>query len=196
MTELLRQIIDQYKTGKDMVCPVRFFSYDPKTNQIHKMIERTNLVTFSGADMLAQLMAKQPQFAPGGMYMEFKNTGGTAVSPPSYNRSGATEYFQTLSGGADFMRIPLQVTPLLSKSNDNYKNNQVTYFATTQGLAGAKNSTPFNNNSVVYGAALVAIPVLDDISQDVVFSRVYTEIGSIQKVSGHEIGVTWTVQFT
>ncbi len=196
MIELLRQFKDIYRTGDDMSCPVRFFSYDPITKKIFKVIEKRNLIVFNGADCLARLLAKQVQYAPGGMYMEFKNTGGSAVAAPSYDRSGANEYYQALAGDIDILRIPLQVTPLLSKSSVDYESNQVTYFATTQGVAGLKNSLPFNEDSVVYGAALVAIPDLDDDSQDVVFSRVYTEIGSIQKVAGQEVGVTWTVQCT
>src|ERR1035437_7283048 len=194
MHELLRRFHETYHTAEDMSCPVRFFSYDPLSKIIHKVIERKNLIVFSGADILARLLANQSKYVPGGMYMEFKNTGGSSVTPPSYDRSNATEYYQALAGGADFLRIPLQITPLLSASGSNYRNNQVTFFATTQGVAGAKNALAFNTSSVVYGAALVAIPELDDISQDVVFSRVYTEIGSIQKATGHEIGVTWTIQ--
>jgi hypothetical protein len=196
MHEVLRQFRDRCNTGDDMFCPVRFFSYDPKTNRIGKVIERRNLIVYSGADVLARLLAGQPKYAPNAMYLEFKNTGGSSVPAPSYGRGLATEYYQTLASDVDFLRIPLMVTPFLSASDNNYKNNQVTYFATSQGVAGAKaiSPLPFNTNSVVYGAALVAMPDLNDVSQDVVFSRVYTEIGSIQKEVGHEIGVTWTIQ--
>lgn len=194
MQELLRQLKEIYRTGDDMICPVRFFSYDPVTMKVAKVIELRNLIVYSGADILAQLLAGNNQFKPGAMYMEFKNTGGTPVTPPSYNRTNGTLYYQTLPSDVDILRIPLIVTPAISKSSDNYQGNQVTFFGTTQGVAGLKHGLAFNTNSVVYGAALVATPKLDDDTQDLVFSRVYTEIGSIQKAAGHQIGVTWTIQ--
>ncbi len=189
----LRKASETYQLDRNTTCPVRFFLFDPRTQVVKKIIDRSNLILYGAADILALLVSGRPEYKISVMYMEFKNTGGTPVSPPSYDRSGGKAYYDGLVD-ADYLRVPLITCPALSKSSDDYQNNQVTFFGVTEGVEGA-HGTPFNTNSVVYGAGLVAAPDVGDPSRDIVFSRVYTEIGSIQKEAGHEVGVTWTVRF-
>ena len=189
----LRTSMESYSLGKNTFCPVKFMLFDPRTKEVKKVIQRSNLVLYGGADILALLIAGNSNYKLNAMYIEFQNTGGVPVSPPSFNRSGGRLYYDGLTG-ADYLRVPILTSPALSKSSAYYENNQAAFFAMTEGVAGV-HGTPFNTTSEVYGAALVATPDVGDQSRDIVFSRVYTEIGSIQKEVGHEIGVTWTIRF-
>jgi hypothetical protein len=189
----LRRTTDSYRLDKNTFCPVKFMLFDSRTKEVKKVIQRSNLVLYGAADILALLISGNPDYKLNVMYIEFQNTGGPPVSPPSFDRSGGRLYYDGLSA-SDYLRVPIVAPPALSPSGAQYEGNQATFFAVTEGLAGV-HSTPFNTTSVVYGAALVAAPDIGDQSRDVVFSRVYTEIGSIQKEVGHEIGVTWTIRF-
>jgi len=189
----LRRITDSYRLDKSTFCPVKFILFDPRTREVKKVIQRSNLILYGGADTLALLISGNPDYKLNVMYMEFQNTGGTPVPAPSFTRAGGRAYYDGLVG-ADYLRVPIVAPPALSASGADYTTNQATFFAVTEGVSGV-HGTPFNTNSVVYGAGLVAAPDVGDQSRDIVFSRVYTEIGSIQKEVGHEIGVTWTVRF-
>lgn len=189
----LRKTLESYPLDKNTFCPVIFTLFNSKTGVPKKVIQRTNLVLYGAADILALLASGNPDYKINAMYMEFANTGGPPVPAPAFDRSGGRAYYDGLVG-ADYLRVPILTSPALSKSNAVYENNQVTFFAVTDGVVGV-HGTPFNTTSVVYGAGLVAAPDIGDQSRDVVFSRVYTEIGSIQKEVGHEIGVTWTIRF-
>jgi hypothetical protein len=189
----LRQPLESYALDRNTFCPVKFMLFDPRTKAVKKVIQRSNLVLYGAADVLAQVVAGNPDYKLNAMYIEFENTGGTPVPAPSFTRAGGRAYYDGLVG-ADYLRVPILTSPALSASSANYENNQAAFFAVTEGVAGV-HSTPFNTTSVVYGAALVAAPDIGDQSRDIVFSRVYTEIVSIQKEVGHEIGVSWTIRF-
>jgi len=189
-----QNLLEKYQLDKQTHCPVRFMLFDPRTNAVKKTIERSNLILYGAADILAQLIAGNADYKINAMYIEFENTGGPPVIPPAFDRSGGRAYYDGLGAGKDYLRVPILVSPALSASGVAYQNNQATFFAVTEGVAGVHGTT-FDITSVVYGAALVAAPDIGDQSQDIVFSRVYTEIGSIQKEVGHEVGVTWTIGF-
>jgi hypothetical protein len=136
------------------------------------------------------------------VYIEFDNNGGT-VSPPSFDRDEGPEYYQNLSGGRDYLRVPLLGVPALAiaagyeSSFDTGEGNKLTFHAHTSGSTGA-NGLPFSDSagSVVFGAALVATPDWDDPTLDVVFSRRYYATGEqVPKAAGRQVGVTWEHTF-
>lgn len=178
---------------------VRLFLFDKATKRITQVIERHNLILFSGADILGQCLAGNPQFAVSSMYLEFKNlpSPSTPITPPTYDRTGGVGYYNGLIGSpdTDFIRVPLTVNPDISASGPAYESNRITFFGMTEGTVGfhGKQFNP-SVNSAVFGAALVATPQPGDQSKDVVFSRVYSGIDKILKVTGYEVGVTWTIQ--
>lgn len=195
----MNQIIldERYPTPRG---DVLFYLFNPKTKQVKKIVEKRNLVLYSGADILARLLSGDAKFAVGAMYIEFKNLADPSdpITPPPFDRTGGIAYYNGLASSpdTDFLRVPLAVSPAFTASSTDYEGNQVTFFAQTEGLSGfhGKLFGPANN-SAVYGAGLIATPDLPDQSQDRVFSRVYAGIDKVLKESGFEIGVTWTIRF-
>lgn len=154
------------------------------------------------------IMCKLLQGAPDGknyrlaaMYIEFENNSGAEVTPPTYDRSGAAEYYSSLGTDPvrDYLRVPIVNTALESSDTDNYPDgNKLTLFAQTTGSEGV-HGKPFSHTvqSRVYGAALVAVPDEDDHSQDIVHSRVYFDAENQRiKEAGSQISVPWPLTLT
>ena len=195
----MNKIFSQYDLGQKAKGFVSFKLFDPKTGVVSKQIDRHNLVLYSGADILASLIAAQG-FPVNAMYMEFQNlaTPETGITPPAFDRTGGIAYYNGLSASSDvdFVRLPLLVSPAVATTGVNYLGNQVTFFGVSEGVTGffGKPFTPAAN-STVYGAALISAPDMADQTKDRVFARIYAGIGQITKEIGQEIGVTWVTQF-
>jgi hypothetical protein len=175
---------------------IRIFSFNKETGEITTLIERPNLILYSGADILANVVSGNPAYAINVMYIEYENTAGTPT-PPAYDRTGGFAYYNGLVTPKDIIRVPLITQPDISSSDVAlYDGNQPTFFSVSEGSVGAVAGINFNSasNSKVYGAALVAAPDINDRAQDKVFSRVYFN-DPIAKQTGHEIGVTWVIRF-
>ena len=179
---------------------VRLFSFNPKTGQIRSMIEKQNLILYSGADVLARCLAGDATYAISSMLMEFKNLPSPSdpITPPAFDRSGGIAYYNGLSSSpdTDYVRVPLVSSPDFTTSDAiYYQGNEATYFAISEGSTGVHGKAfgP-GSNSAVYGAALVATPDPVQPSSDVVFSRAYSGIGKLLKEAGFEIGITWTIR--
>lgn len=198
--EFAKKVSDNYDLSTQGRGTVRFFLFNKETGEVKKVVEKSNLILFSGADILAQLISGNPEFAVDAMYLEFQNlvSPSDPITPPAFDRTGGVAYYNGLSGSPnrDFLRVPLTVSPLITPANANYAGNQITFFGISEGTIGFEGK-PFNPavNSAVFGAALIATPDFGDQSQDVVFSRVYAGIDKILKEVGFEIGVTWTIRF-
>lgn len=197
--KLLKQL-DRYALDRSARGLVRFFSFNPKSGELVKVIDRTNLILFEGADALARCLVGESDYAVRVMYMEFKNLVNPLdpIVPPIFDRSGGIVYYNGLAGSpdTDFLRIPLTLNPALSPSGAEYLGNQATFFGISEGTVGF-NGKPFNEsvNSAVYGAGLISAPQIDNQATDTVFARVYAGIDKVLKETGFEIGVTWTIRF-
>lgn len=148
------------------------------------------------------------------MYVEFENqsaqaaTAGSPVSiSSSFPRDTSNNYYNTLGGSRDFLRIPLIIEPTssvaagteatLSDLSLEQQFNKLTFFAQTAGTSGV-HGKPFshNNNSKVYAAALVAAPVFSDRTKDVIFARtVFAQNNQVSKAASSQIGITWDISF-
>lgn len=191
----LRKQLEKYALDKNAVGLPTFFSYHKKTGQIKDLIQCKNKILYSGADVLAKCLIGES--AVNTMYMEFDVDPDDPVTPPSFDREDGIAYYNGLEAdeNKDFLRLPLVFNPLIDSSDEDlYNGNQATFFAISEGSAGRWDKT-FANGSAVFGAALVAAPDEADPTKDIVFSRVYSGIGTIVKEAGFEVGVTWTVRF-
>lgn len=179
---------------------VTFSHYSPESGKLIPVVEVPNLILYGGADVLAKLLAGNPEYKINAMYLEFKNLADPSdpITPPVFDRTGGRDYYDGLvsSLDTDFVRVPLASVPLLQATDTDYSNNQITFFSISSGSVGFHGKT-FSSaaNSAVYGAALVATPGGSDQAQDVVYARVYSGIDKILKESSREIGVTWVTQF-
>jgi hypothetical protein len=196
----LKNQLDFYPMDTNAKGLVRIFSFDPKTGKIKSIIEKQNLILYSGADVMAKCLSGNSNYAISSMFMEFKNlpSPSDSITPPAFDRTGGIGYYSGLSSSldTDYVRVPLVSMPDFDTSDALYYNfNQATYFAISEGSTGVHGKTfgP-GTNSAVYGAALVATPEPAQPAQDVVFSRVYSGVGKILKEAGFEIGITWTIR--
>lgn len=196
----IKRQLDAYAMDKQAKGIVRFFSFDPKSGRIVQMIEKHNLILYSGADIMSRVLGGKSEYAISSMFLEFKNLPSplTPITPPAFDRSGGIAYYNGLSSSldTDYLRVPLVSTPDFSTSDDTYYEfNQATFFAISEGSTGIHGKTfSAAANSAVFGAALAATPDPTQPTADVVFSRAYSGVGKILKESGFEIGITWTTR--
>lgn len=144
------------------------------------------------------------------MYIEYENIDPElTVSTPSFGRNVDVTYYNAMvdSPTRNFIRVPLSIEPALSVSTGydanlpvNQAGNQLTFFAQTAEArvvySGEERQFNSSNNSRVYAAALVAAPVFNDRSKDVVFARtVFSGGNQVTKEASSQIGITWDVAF-
>ncbi len=150
----------------------------------------------------------QLDYAIRGMYIEFENTAspGDPVTVPSFSRNDGLEYYDALvsSPDRDFIRAPLRGLPSLEIAagyedyfTEGVDGNKLTFFAQSAGAVGVHGKTYSDTvNSTVFGAALLAFPVLDDRTRDVLFARTYFEVSQqTLKQASSQVGVSWDVTF-
>lgn len=134
-----------------------------------------------------------------GMYIEFENNGGIAVTPPTFDRlDDAAAYYESLalSSTRDYLRVPIIARATAKSSEDYAFDNQLTVTARTSGVVG-QNGKDFTAaaQSRVYGGAVIAMPDESDETQDRILARFYWDDTSRQlvKLVGAEIGYDWEI---
>jgi hypothetical protein len=126
-----------------------------------------------------------PNYRPAYIYVEYENVADPddVVTVPVVDRADGVGYYLGLAGSSsrDFIRIPIVLT---SKARDNTSAstqflepglyNQIIFQGLTVGTQGV-NGKPFSSaaNSKIAGTALVAAPTPSDVTQDLVWSRLY-----------------------
>lgn len=141
------------------------------------------------------------------MYIEFENVAspGDPVTIPTFGRDEGTDYYDDLQSSSvrDFLRVPLTTIPTIGIETgfEAYftapAGNKLTFFTQTQGTEGIHGKTFSDSvNSKVFGAALVATPVVADRTQDIVFARAYYSVADqTVKDASHQIGLSWEISF-
>ena len=157
-----------------------------------------NSILSSWGSLLMPLLAgDNPElYRLAGMYIEYENNGGVAVSPPEFVRTDdAAEYYEdlSLSSTRDYLRVPI-IGRTSSRGDGFAFDNILTVTARTSGSTGV-NGKPFSSaaQSRVYGGAAIAIPDESDATQDCILARFYWSNTSLQlvKTVGGEIGYDW-----
>lgn len=153
-----------------------------------------NLTLYDWAEINGMLLRNEPDgraYHIGGLYIEFENNGGVPVSAPTFDRSGGKSYYDSLSGSGtrDYLRVPMTASTIADSGNGKL----ITFFGQTEGVVGVHGKTFSDTvSSRVFGAALVAFPVYEDDTQDIVHSRFYYESDNqLVKQAGSQITVTW-----
>ncbi len=151
---------------------------------------------------------RQPLYGISSMYIEYENVADPTdpVTIPTFGREEGREYYQDLesSGTRDYLRVPLLQDPMLGiqAGFENFftagvNGNKATFFAQTAGIVGVNGKT-FSTaaNSKICGAALIATPVIADITQDIIVARAYYSVDE-QEVKGlsSQLGVSWELYF-
>lgn len=159
-----------------------------------------NLVLYEWASIVGELLRNAPNrklYHIGGMYLEFENNSGAAVSPPTPVRDEGGSYYESLltHPTRDYLRLPATAVTLTSTNESLFPfGNRVTAFAQSEGVAGV-HGKEFSaaQQSRVYGVALAAYPDFSDATQDLLLSRFYYSDTDDQlvKLTGSQIGVEW-----
>lgn len=185
------------------------FLVDPETGERFKRFEADNDFMVSWGYAACQLFGYgNPNYRINAVYLEFKNVAspGQLVTVPSFSDTDGLSYYQGLTGGSDYLRVPLQINPQIAVAPgyNNYfepgQGNQLNIYCQSTGSVGV-NGTPFSSsaNSTIYGVATVACPVLSDPTQDVLISRGYFPTSptnqQLLKPTNMQIGVGWEMQF-
>lgn len=162
---------------------------------------KPNLVVNEWATIVARLLSQgSAAYRISGMYLEFENVAAPEdpVSIPAQDRTRDITYYADLSTNPDrdYLRVPLTAVQTLS-SGEGFTNNQLLFFARSQGVQGVHGKTFSSlSNSKIFGAALVAMPDQGDSSQDLIFSSFYyEEEDQQQKLSTSQIGLEWEITF-
>lgn len=134
------------------------------------------------------------------MYLEFDNSGADVNPVPTIARTTYNSYYRSLTGTADFIKVPLIATSGSASSGDFSGDNVAVFYAQSTGTTGSRTTSPLTFSdgagSRIYGAALVATLDSGDTTQDLIVSRIYFAPGSqVEKVAGSQIGVTWALTF-
>ena len=179
---------------------VSLFDID-QNNRWSKLSESANQIQWGWGEIACHLFGDgNKNYKINAMYIEFENTA-MIPSTPSYQRSEGVEYYEnlTLSATKDFLRVPLIAAPAkgLASGYSNLNFNQLTFIAQTAGTQGVHSKTFSDTvNSKVYGLALVAAPVWNDRTQDLIFARkYYATADQVMKLASSQIGVSWVEKF-
>lgn len=129
-----------------------------------------NLVTYTGGDIIAQLLAGNNAYRIQAVAFEYQNTAGTP-SPAAASRSNTNAMLQALSGNFDYLRGALVAAPALSASDGNHNYNKALFTALGSGPTGVHGvSFSAASNSKVYAVSLLATPT-GSASGDVIYAR-------------------------
>lgn len=164
-----------------------------------------NQVQYDWGFSIAKLAAGDLAYAPRTLYIEFANLADPddTVDPPSFARSHeeGVDYYLDLrdSSDRDYLRIDVIAPQVRSSDEAVYPlGNQLVLYgvATVNTGVGGKSFAP-GSNSKAYGGALVASPVADDPTRDVVLARAYFAADAQQiALATSQIGIEWEWTFT
>ena len=194
---------------------VSLWRVDEKTGLKLPLFSQSNQIQYGWGFIAAKQLGfrRQPDrldYHISAMYIEYENLDPELeISVSSFSRNVDITYYNSLvnSTTRNFIRVPLSVEPALSVSAGyeanlpvNQAGNQLTFFAQTSEARvvyeGEERQFSSSRNSRVYAAALVAAPVLNDRSKDVVFARtVFDSNHQVTKEASSQIGITWDVAF-
>jgi hypothetical protein len=171
------------------------------------LFSRANQLMVSWGWIAAQAIGLgNPAYKVAGGYLEFQNVAdtGNTVPVPNFLPTDGLSYFNNLPAGNDYLRLPLATTPTISIAPgynssfiSGFSGNQVTFTLQSGGTVGV-NGLPFNYQSLstIFGITLVAMPVANSPSQDVILSRGYFLPSDQQlKAYGYQTAVSWAITF-
>lgn len=205
------------KNGSGVRGHVTLWRVDEQTGVFTPVHSQKNQILLSWGFAAAQQLGYRPQagrpsYHIAAMYIEYENVAdpATAVTVDAFTRDLDPDYYNDLYASAtqDFLRAPLRLEPTLGISASTavdypgyftagQNGNQLTFFAQTAGTAGVHGkSFGAAHNSKVYAAALVATPVPNDRSKDVIIARTtFTAGNQVTKEASAQIGITWDIAF-
>jgi len=174
---------------KDMMGHVRIWATDNDSGKYKLVVDKSNLILYSGATVMSNALAGTPNSAVTGFYVSYCNSSSfTAPVIDLPNSNPITAYTAPFG----FLRLALAYNPSFS-SQTNYLNNTV-IFTTQVASATSSGGAAFTSGvSNIFECALVAIPNFSSIASDTVFSRI--NFNPILFNSSQSLTIAWSVSF-
>jgi hypothetical protein len=193
---------------------ITLWQIDEKTGLRTPVVSQHNQIQYTWGYIAAKQFglrrqADRPDYSLSALYIEYENLPSPESSvsvSSSFDRDLGISYYNSLASSTtrDFLRIPLTLEPVISVSTGyeeklpvDQQGNQLTFFVQTSGVSGA-HGKDFSNavNSKVFAAALVATPVFNDRTKDVIFARTVFSTGNqVTKEASSQIGISWDIAF-
>jgi hypothetical protein len=166
------------------------------SSSVIRMSEFENQMQFAACDaIMLCLSGIGAGYTISAMYLEYANAAHIAVpSAPEFSRADGVDYYLGLGDHRDFLRVPLTTYPYTQATGEDYQSNRVTFFALSSGHTEGNNGKPFDatNQSTVFGIALVATPILGNVSNDIVLCRSYN-MSEMEVDENRSIGIAHTI---
>lgn len=150
--------------------------------------EQHNLITYSGADVMAKALAGDRVI--NGVYLAFENSDVADYVEDAGNT--AATYAAEVSGRS-FVRVKTLSRPIFSQSAPEYANNSVQFQGVTDGTSFFPGTPVQDGISKFYHTVLVSTLPGGDQTDDVVFSCATWSV-PITKVAGANLGIRWRVK--
>lgn len=162
-------------------------------NEAGDVVESHNLVTYSGGDIIAQLLAGNGQYRISHMYFAFENTAGVPSPTPAVTRADTAGYFHNLIAPQDFMRATVLNPVTLTAADGNHQFNRATFSAIATGITGV-NGVSFGalNDSKVFSIGLIAAPTVDYLD-DLLYARFLLPV-ALPVVGTGQVSATWATE--
>lgn len=169
-----------YTANRDAFGRVRIWSYSPENGIDKLLLDKPNLITVGGADIVARALTGAPNTAVNYIYVGYNAPGVTTVPSVTVN-----DDITSFTSG-NYARLPLAFSP--SFANETGYNNNLVYF--TSYLTGT-GQVANNANIVSLGLVNAADPA--NASLDKLFSRI--SFSAVTYASSYGLAITWGLTF-
>jgi hypothetical protein len=153
------------------------------------LVSKKNLILYSGASILANVLSGAPNAAINYFYVSYCNSG--SFTPPIIDLSNSNP-ITAYTSPFGFIRIPILYNPSFS-STTNYTNNIVYFTTQIAGASAYGGATLTNGVSNIFECALINAPNPASATTDTVFSRI--NFSNILYESSETLSIIWAVQF-
>lgn len=202
--------VQEMVRGRISVCRIWYSRKDRHNpRRVEPLFVQKNQIQLSWGAIACQCIGLgNRSYRINAMYLEYENVADPddPVTVPTYERGDGLDYYQNLvyTSDRDYLRVPLLLQPSIGIEpgfedyfTEGVDGNRLTFHTQSQGTEGA-NGKPFSSgaNSKIFGVALVATPVFEDPTKDIVLARTYFDVDDqTLKLASSQVGVTWDVVF-
>ncbi len=164
------------------------------TGVTETLVDKPNLILYSGADLLAYSLAGYPNAKISHMYIGYNDGNGTFTAPTVDLQDSSP--IQDYASPFGYIRLPLTF-PASYLNTTNYTHN-IPVFSVSISSATAQGGAPFQGSGLpgpswIYEVALVAALDPTSDNNDVVFSR--AQFTPVQYDPSFALTLQWGVQF-
>lgn len=144
------------------------------------------------------------------IYMEYVNdvssipvafTSAQNIYAVESHFNSPSSYYLDFQSGLNFnyIRVPAIRSPIVEHVKTNNSSEAITLYLaqSTPGIIGVKANGPsFGTNSICYGAALVLVPDINDVTKDLIMARSYFTAASerLTKSAASELFITFPLK--